>query len=386
VGKKGVGVESGLFSFNHCMASFLLRPLQDDHWRDARSYCYKVNKAGVQSGKNHRLRAGPRDAGSYSFDYPFMAFQSAAHSHPNSSTWSHRRRRKYCAILLTFTEIFSHLFDYVTSIWSLLKRAGNPSARAISLRVSLRQPLHVAWRSVACSERTEPMLPPNKPRDLARSLVASEADASTTSLQTEPATVRVYERLRRQLSSPVGIDGFQALASRALALAKSQSQRLSAVQVTANGGLRGLGEIESETDANEDGEAGIILIAQLLGLFLTFLGEATTLRLIEDLRIQVEVIPASARTTDDLITTSADGPVMAAAFEDLLLEIDRLRIVGQRIEALADRHPGMEDGLVSVAGNISSIASVLDVFTLIRSKAGGPQDEAPDLQTNRYMN
>jgi hypothetical protein len=230
------------------------------------------------------------------------------------------------------------------------------------------------------------MLPPNKPRELARSLVASEADANTTSLHIEPATVRVYERLRRQLGSPVGVDGFQALASRALALAKSQSPRLSAVQVTANGGLQGLGEVESQTDSEEDGEAGIILIAQLLGLFLTFLGEATTLRLIEDLRLQVEVSPVSARTTEDLITSAADGPVMAAAFEDLLLEINRLRGVGQRIEALADRHPGMEDGLVSVAGNISSIASVLDVFTLIRSKAGGPQDEAPDLQTNRYMN
>jgi hypothetical protein len=228
------------------------------------------------------------------------------------------------------------------------------------------------------------MLPPNKPRELARSLVASEADANTTSLHIEPATVRVYERLRRQLGSPVGVDGFQALASRALALAKSQSPRLSAVQVTANGGLQGLGEVESQTDSEEDGEAGIILIAQLLGLFLTFLGEATTLRLIEDLRLQVEVSPVSARTTEDLITSAADGPVMAAAFEDLLLEINRLRGVGQRIEALADRHPGMEDGLVSVAGNI--IASVLDVFTLIRSNAGGPQDEVPDLQTNRYMN
>ena len=229
------------------------------------------------------------------------------------------------------------------------------------------------------------MLPPNKPRELARSLVASEADASTTSLHTEPATVRVYERLRRQLGSPVGVDGFQALASRALALAKSQSPRLSAVQVTANGGLQGLGEVESQTDSEEDGEAGIILIAQLLGLFLTFLGEATTLRLIEDLRLQVEVSPVSARITEDLITSAADGPVMAAAFEDLLLEINWLRGVGQRIEALADRHPGMEDGLVSVAGNISSIASVLDVFTLIRSKAGGSQ-EAPNLQTNVYMN
>jgi len=77
---------------------------------------------------------------------------------------------------------------------------------------------------------------------------------------------------------------------------------------------------------------------------------------------------------------------MAAAFEDLLAEIDRLRSVGEHIEVLADRHPGMADGLVSVAGNIRSIATVLDVFTLIRSKAGGPQDEAPDLKTNRYMN
>jgi len=71
---------------------------------------------------------------------------------------------------------------------------------------------------------------------------------------------------------------------------------------------------------------------------------------------------------------------MAAAFEDLLLEINRLRSVSEHIEALADKHPGMEDGLVSVAGNIRSIATVLDIFTLIRSKAGGPQDEAPNLQ------
>ena len=230
------------------------------------------------------------------------------------------------------------------------------------------------------------MLPPNKTRDLARSLIASEADASTTSLHTEPATVRVYEKLRRQLGAPVGVDGFQALASRALALAKSQSPRLSTVQVTANGGLRGLGEVESQTDAEEGGEAGIILIAQLLGLFLTFLGEATTLRLIEDLRLQADARTESDTTTQSPRSSAADGPAMAAAFEDLLVEIDRLRKVSERIETLVDKHPGMEDGLMSVAGNIRSIASVLDVFTLIRSKAGGPQDEELDLQTNRYMN
>jgi hypothetical protein len=150
--------------------------------------------------------------------------------------------------------------------------------------------------------------------------------------------------------------------------------------------LCGLGEVESQANPDEDGEAGIILIAQLLGLFLSFLGEATTLRLIEDLRLQVDVRAESSTTSADTTVSAADGPVMAAAFEDLLLEIDRLRNVGEHIETLADSHPGMEDGLVSVAGNIRSIATVLDVFTLIRSKAGGPQDEVPDLQTNRYMN
>jgi len=229
------------------------------------------------------------------------------------------------------------------------------------------------------------MLPRHKTRDLARSLVACEAAAGTTSLQTQPASVRVYERLRRQLGAPVGVDGFQALASRALALAKSESPRLRAVQVTANGDLHGLGEVESQPDTDENGEAGIILIAQLLGLFLIFLGEATTLRLIEDLRLQAEVRTESATTTGDTTGSAADGATMAAAFEDLLLEIDRLRSVSERIQTLADKHPGMEDGLVSVAGNIRSIATVLDVFTLIRSKAGGSQ-EAPNLETNRYMN
>jgi len=227
------------------------------------------------------------------------------------------------------------------------------------------------------------MLPRQKTRDLARSLVASEADAGTNSLQTGPATVRVYQRLRRQLGAPVGVHGFQALASRALALARSESPRLRAVQITANGELRGLGDGESQ--AEENGEAGVILIAQLLGLFLTFLGEATTLRLIEDLRLQVDVRSEPTTIAADSIPSEADEAARAAVFEDLLLEINRLRSVSENIETLADRHPEMEEGLMSVAGNLRSIATVLDVFTLIRSKAGGSQDST-NLQTNRYMN
>jgi hypothetical protein len=230
------------------------------------------------------------------------------------------------------------------------------------------------------------MFPLNKTRDLARSLVASEEEASTTALQTQPATVRVYERLRRQLGSPVGVDGFYAVASRALALARMESPAFNAVQISANGSLRGLGEAESYTDADKDGESGVIFIAQLLGLFLTLLGEATTLRLIEDLRFQVDDKTESATATTATADSEVDRLIIGAAFGDLLLEIDRLRSVSDRIENLADNHPGMEQGLYSAAGNIRSIATILDVFTLIRSKAGGSQEDAPNSPTNRYMN
>jgi hypothetical protein len=108
--------------------------------------------------------------------------------------------------------------------------------------------------------------------------------------------------------------------------------------------------------------------------------------LIEDLRLQVDAGTETARTEEDSIALAEDGPVMAAAFEDLLLQIDRLRNVSGHIEALAEGHPDMEEGLASVVGNIRNIATVLDVFILIRSKAGGPQEEAPNLQTNLYMN
>jgi hypothetical protein len=217
--------------------------------------------------------------------------------------------------------------------------------------------------------------------DWARRLIASEVDADPPSAQTELATLRVYEKLRRQLCAPVGVDGFQALASRALSLAKSQSPRLSAVQVMANGGLRGLGEVEFQMETDEDGEVGIILIAQLLGLFLTLLGEAATVRLIEGIPLQIEV-KSKLDTTGTSISatdTSYFGP-----FEDILLEADQLRNVSERLEILADKHAGIDE-MMSVAGNIRNIAAVLDVFTVIRSKAGGSQDSVL-LPTNGFLN
>jgi hypothetical protein len=121
-------------------------------------------------------------------------------------------------------------------------------------------------------------------RDLAHRLHNYEADAGKTSEPMESPTLRVYEKLRQSLGEFVGVAGFQSLASRALTLAKPEAPSLSAAQVAADGSLQGLGKIETQIDMDKDqaGEGGIILIARLLGLLRTFLGEALTLTLLRN--------------------------------------------------------------------------------------------------------
>ena len=125
-------------------------------------------------------------------------------------------------------------------------------------------------------------MPSAATRDLARRLLADEAAADKTSLSTESAVLRVYEKLRWNLCSLAGVAGFRSLASRALTLAKSEAPSLSAIQIAADGSLQGLGEAESQSSKHQADEGGVILLAQLLSLLITFIGEALTLRLVRD--------------------------------------------------------------------------------------------------------
>jgi hypothetical protein len=226
------------------------------------------------------------------------------------------------------------------------------------------------------------MLPPPMIRDWASKLIASEADADSTSLETELATVRVYEKLRKQLSEPVGVDAFQALASRALSLTKSRFPGMSALNVTTSGGLRGFGEADAPLSTDGDVEVGTILIAQMLRLVLSLLGEAATVRLIEDAPLWMEV---NAETDAKKTSTSATDANYLGPFENISLEADQLRHVSERLEALADAHADVDE-LIGVAGNIRNVATVLDVFTLVRSKAGGSLTSVLMPPTNGYLN
>ena len=91
-----------------------------------------------------------------------------------------------------------------------------------------------------------------------------------------PAVLCVSEKLRRPLSTLAGSSGFRSLLARALTLAKAQDPRLSAVQVKPDGSLEGLGS------GDQDAESGVILIAQLLELLVTFIGEGLVMNLVLD--------------------------------------------------------------------------------------------------------
>jgi hypothetical protein len=122
--------------------------------------------------------------------------------------------------------------------------------------------------------------------ELARRLLIYESKADKSSEPGTSPTLRVYEKLRQSLGAFAGIAGFQSLASRALALARSDDPGFSEARVTEDGTLQGLGEIEHQIDFDEaargepPSEAGIILIARLLGLLQIFLGEALTASLL----------------------------------------------------------------------------------------------------------
>ena len=79
----------------------------------------------------------------------------------------------------------------------------------------------------------------------------------------------------------MGVIGFSSLLSRALALAKADVPSLEAVQVRGDGSLEGFDPARQD-EASECANQDLVLVAQLLGLLVTFIGTPLTLRLLRD--------------------------------------------------------------------------------------------------------
>ena len=119
-------------------------------------------------------------------------------------------------------------------------------------------------------------------RRFAQGLVAHETRGNKSS-GTKPPLIfgAVVDKLRQALIILAGGQVFRSLLSRALALAIDEVRWLRAVQVKADGSLESPPET-ARLDQREIANAEVAVIAHLLGLLRTFIGEALTLRLLQD--------------------------------------------------------------------------------------------------------
>lgn len=130
--------------------------------------------------------------------------------------------------------------------------------------------------------------PPPTTRELARRLLAASHTASDSSHAPVRGAMLVSDRLRVSLTRFAGADGFTSLLRRALVLASVEVPSLQNVKVGADGHLDGLEKIAAHADNGSgravgvQGEAAVAILAHLLGLLVTFIGEPLTLRLVRE--------------------------------------------------------------------------------------------------------
>jgi hypothetical protein len=118
--------------------------------------------------------------------------------------------------------------------------------------------------------------------ELARRLLAFEASLGTPSDAHADQVVRVCHKLRAPLSKLAGPASYCSLLSRALALAKAEAPLLGGMRVREDGSLERFEEAEHQPHA-ADGEQGqVALVAHLLELLVTFIGEPLALLLVRD--------------------------------------------------------------------------------------------------------
>ena len=120
-------------------------------------------------------------------------------------------------------------------------------------------------------------------RAFAGRLIAEETKGNKSAGMRQPAALHVVEKLRPHLATLMGSTGFHGLVSRALTLANGESRWLSKMQIREDGTLEGAGGVSAPADLREMAEGSLVLVAQLLGLLVTFIGPALTLKILGEM-------------------------------------------------------------------------------------------------------
>ena len=122
-------------------------------------------------------------------------------------------------------------------------------------------------------------------RSLARRALLHEAGGRAEPAALAEAADRADARLRERLADLIGTTGYTALVARAVRLAQAEVPALKGVTVDAGveGSLHGVRALALTSDDPTVAEAGVTaLLAHVIGLLSTFIGEDLALRLVRD--------------------------------------------------------------------------------------------------------
>ena len=123
----------------------------------------------------------------------------------------------------------------------------------------------------------------SKLKEFAQYLLDNEVASGKPAGEKDSPAFRVCEKLRAPLAKLTGVGGFRCLLSRALALAGEEVPWLRALHVKADGSLEGMEKLAEKLDSRAIADGEVVLVAQLLGLLVTFIGSALTQRLLHDI-------------------------------------------------------------------------------------------------------
>jgi hypothetical protein len=120
-------------------------------------------------------------------------------------------------------------------------------------------------------------------RSIAKHLIVAETRRNSASKVAAKGLFPVTDKLRPHLATLVGRGGVRGLIVRALTLATAEVSWLHAVRVNADGDLEGLEPLGESLAPGEFLEGRVVLLAQLLGLLVTFIGPSLTSRLVGEI-------------------------------------------------------------------------------------------------------
>ena len=124
-------------------------------------------------------------------------------------------------------------------------------------------------------------------RSISQRLIDAETPTNRSAKAMAAAAFPVTDKLRPHLATLVGKGGVRALLARALVLASAEVAWLGAAQVNAEGDLEGLDASGADLDPAEIFEGRVVLLAQLLGLLVAFIGPGLTSRLVGEIWPQI---------------------------------------------------------------------------------------------------